>query len=51
MFVVALACVFLSAFAEAKLEAIQSINIKPSGQLTHEKIKLVRLSNGAVVCI
>lgn len=39
----ALVCVFVCALGEAKLEATQFINIKPSGQLTHEKVKLVRL--------
>lgn len=47
MRVSALVFVLMSAFADAKLEATQSINIKPSGQLTHEKIKL----ENNVICI
>ncbi|KAL5481571.1 hypothetical protein EMCRGX_G021762 [Ephydatia muelleri] len=42
-----LACAFLWALGEAKLEATQFINIKPSGQLTHEKLKL----ENNVICI
>ena len=46
-----LACAFLWALGEAKLEATQFINIKPSGQLTHEKLKLVRFLNVVGTCI